>query len=85
MQRRQEKEAEVAQQAAEEAERNNHSTAWIIWDEISRSSADGIGLAVDIIKGKPDKLKERATEFYDGLGAMIGMVANIDDTYEQIS
>ncbi|WP_017813076.1 contractile injection system protein, VgrG/Pvc8 family [Paenibacillus shenyangensis] len=85
LQRHQEKEAEIAQQVAEEAERNNHSTAWIIWDEITKSSAEGIGLAVDIIEGRPEVLKERAKEFYDGLGAMVGMVANIDDTYEQIS
>ena len=85
LQRRQEKEAEVAQQAAEEAERNNHSTAWIIWDEVGVFAEGGVSLFVDLVEGKPEVLKERANEVADGMAGLIGMAIHPVETYHQIS
>jgi len=85
LQRRQEKEAEVAQQAAEEAKRNNHSTAWIIWDEVGVFAEGGVSLFVDLVEGKPEVLKERANEVTDGMAGLIGMAVHPVQTYHQIS
>jgi len=85
LQRRQEKEAEVAQQAAEEAERNNHSTAWIIWDEVGVFAEGGVSLFVNLVEGKPEVLKERANEVADVMARLIGMAVHPVETYHQIS
>ncbi|WP_458122145.1 deaminase domain-containing protein [Paenibacillus sp. Z6-24] len=85
LQRYQEREAEIAQQAAEEAERNNHSTAWIIWDEVGTFAEGGVSLFVDLVEGKPEVLKERANEVADGMAGLVGMAVHPVQTYHQIS